>query len=149
MQISSPASYSGTFAHSFDEKGRITVPADWREEGFENRLVAFPGRKCIKVYPFSWIGEKQAEMKSLKAGDPQRQKFELLLSIAHPVKWDNEKGQGRIMIKEELRKEAGVRKEALLAGCGDHFEIWDVKRREAELGGAKITFEDAAEALGI
>jgi hypothetical protein len=62
------ASYTDSFAHAFDAKGRITVPAEWRVEPFENRLFILPSSEsCLRVYPASWFGrlqERVADMKS-------------------------------------------------------------------------------------
>lgn len=52
------------------------------------------------------------------------------------------------MVKEKLRQNASLKKEVVLVGCGDHFEIWDLAAREKQAPSA-TNFEDAAAALGI
>jgi MraZ protein len=57
------ASYTGTFEHAFDAKGRITVPSEWRWESFEPRLFLLPSSaRCLKVYPESWLGRLQEQV---------------------------------------------------------------------------------------
>jgi MraZ protein len=117
-----PASYTDTFEHAFDAKGRITVPSEWRGELFETHLYLLPsGDRCVRVYPASWMGELQREMSTLIDADPKKAKIRALASLAQSTTWD---AQGRIMVKEKLREGAGLKKEAVLVGSFDHFQIW-------------------------
>ncbi len=147
MQPIPRGSYTSTFEHTFDAKGRITVPAAWRRENHEKSLHIFPSSQkgCILVYPESWMSDRFTELAGLKRGDPQRKQFEALASIAQPAEFDE---AGRIMVKEKLRQNAGLKKDVSLVGCGDHFEIWDEAVREKQPPIA-TTFEDAAGALGL
>ncbi len=146
MQSGTKASYIGTFEHSFDAKGRVTVPAEWREENYERNLHIFPSSEgCLKIYPESWLGLRQEEMSGLKLNDPQRKQLEALAGIAQLSRWDD---AGRIIIKEKLRSGAQIKKEVVLVGCADHFEIWDVKLR-GQKPEQKVNLEEVANALGI
>ena len=140
------ASYTDTFPHAFDEKGRITVPSEWRAESYESRLFIFPSTEmCVRVYPETWLSEMQQKLKALKDADPVRQKALALASVAQGTTWDQ---QGRIMVKEKLRQKAGLKKEAVLVGRFDHFEIWDkaVWQKKPE---AATTIEDAMSVMGL
>ncbi|HSI86278.1 MAG: division/cell wall cluster transcriptional repressor MraZ [Candidatus Methylacidiphilales bacterium] len=146
MQIPPRASYTDTFEHAFDIKGRVTVPSDWRSETFEPHLHAFPSKeKCVKIYPASYLGRLQEQLSGLKMDDPQRKRVELLASLAQNASWDQ---QGRIMIKEKLRSMAGIKKNAVLVGRLDHFEIWAREEWDA-LPALDTTLEDAAALLGL
>jgi MraZ protein len=146
MESGAKASYIGTFEHSFDEKGRITVPAEWRGKTYECNLHVFPSRdNCLKVYPESWLAGLQSGLAGVPLNDLRRKQIEALASMAQFVSWD---GAGRIMIKEKLRGGAGLKKEALLVGSADHFEIWTPAAR-AKQPQIKTTLEDAAEAFGM
>lgn len=140
------ASYTDTFQHAFDAKGRITVPSEWRGESFERQLFVLPSSEtCVRVYPASWLGRLQEQVAMLKTADPQRQRVEALASLAQSTTWDQ---QGRIMVKEKLRGGAQLKKEAVLVGRLDHFQIWD-----KALWGAKettpTTVEEALAAIGL
>ncbi len=141
------ASYVGTFEHSFDAKGRVTVPTEWRDESYESRLHAFESREgCVKVYPASWLSRLQSDIATTSKIDaPQRRRLEALASLAQATTWD---GQGRIMVKERLRKKAGLQKDAVLVGCLDHFEVWN-QQAFAARPQAQITLEEAVESLGL
>ncbi len=139
------ASYTDTFAHSFDAKGRITVPSEWRDAPFEKTLYVFPSKdKCLRVYPASWLGRLQAEVSKLKAGDPQRKGVEDLAMTAQSATFDS---QGRIMVKEKLREGAGLKKDVMLVGRLDHFLLWDQDAFEKR-SVASLTVEGVLEDIG-
>ncbi|MEM1057760.1 MAG: division/cell wall cluster transcriptional repressor MraZ [Verrucomicrobiota bacterium] len=140
-------SYLSTFEHSFDAKGRITVPSDWRGENHELNLHVFPSKDgCLKVYPESWLARQIAEMATLSLEDPRRKQIEALSRIAQAAKPDAK--VGRMMVREGLRRHAGLGKEAVLVGSGDHFEVWD-KQQWTARPAQDLTLEDAAAAAGI
>jgi MraZ protein len=142
------ATYIDTFEHAFDEKGRITVPSEWRGEGFEANLVVVPSsEQCLKVYPVSWLAEQQAKLTTagVRLDDPRRQAFEALAAISQAGAWDI---QGRMIIKDALRKTAEIKRKAVLVGCSDHFKIWSAERY-LQLPARAMTIEDAAKLLGI
>ena len=140
------ASYTGTFEHAFDAKGRITVPSEWRWESFESRLFVLPSSdQCLKVYPESWLGRLQEQVSKLKTSDPMRLGVEVLASKAQSATFDQ---QGRIMVKQNLRESSGLKKGAVLVGRLDHFQIWDNtvwQKKDA----AKMTVEEALSAIGL
>jgi MraZ protein len=140
------ASYTDTFEHAFDAKGRITVPAEWREESFESRLFVLPSSEsCVRVYPESWLGRLQEKTSLLKDADPMRRQVEALASLAQSTTWDQ---QGRIMVKEKLRQSASLKKEAVLVGRLDHFQIWNKAGWEAKPS-TPTTVEEALSAMGL
>ena len=146
MTIPARASYTDTFGHAFDAKGRITVPAEWRAESFEPRLFIVPSSEsCLRVYPESWMSDLQEKLKGLKDGDPVRRQVQALASIAQSATFDQ---QGRIMVKEKLRQRAGLKKEAVLVGLLTHFEIWDKAAWEKKPTAA-MSVEEALGAMGL
>jgi MraZ protein len=146
MALEVRASYTDSFEHAFDVKGRVTVPSEWRQPPFETNLFAFPSAdRCLKVYPASWLGRLQEEVSKLKAADPMRKGVEDLASNAQNASFDT---QGRIMVKEKLREGAGLKKDAVLVGRLDHFQIWD-KAVWARKSIAAMTVEEALSAIGL
>jgi len=146
MSTEARASYTDTFSHAFDAKGRITVPSEWRVESFEQRLFILPSAEpCVRVYPESWMSDLQEKMKNLKDGDPVRRQVQALASMAQSTTWDQ---QGRIMVKEKLRERAALKKEAVLVGLLTHFEIWDKAAWEKKQA-TEPTVEEALSAIGL
>ena len=147
MSIEVRASYTDSFGHAFDAKGRITVPAEWRQQpSFEANLFVLPSSdSCLKVYPASWLGRLQENVSRLKSADPMRRGVEDLATTAQSASFDT---QGRIMIKEKLREGAHLKKDAMLVGRLDHFEIWDKAAWEKK-DVAAMTVEEALSAIGL
>ena len=146
MANENKASYTDTFEHAFDAKGRITVPSEWRGETYESRLFVLPSSSaCVRVYPESWLSRLQEKTAALKDADPLRRQVEALASLAQGVTWD---AQGRIMVKEKLRSGAGLKKEAVLVGRLERFEIWD-KSSWSAAPSVPTTVEEALSAMGL
>jgi MraZ protein len=146
MAIEVRASYTDSFGHSFDPKGRITVPAEWRQPSFETSLFILPAsEKCVRVYPASWLGRLQETVSQLKSADPLRKGMENLATIVQSASFDT---QGRIMVREKLREGAGLKKDAVLVGRLDHFQIWDKATWEKQ-DVAAMTVEEALSAMGL
>ena len=138
--------YTDTFEHAFDVKGRITVPKEWRWEGFETRLYVMPPEPgCLKVYPGSWLAEKMKFLETIPINDPRRVSFGNLASKIQSVEMDP---QHRISIKERLREIAGLKKNAVLAGRFDHFEIWSPEKWKTEAAGP-LTMEAVLTEAGL
>jgi MraZ protein len=140
--------YTDNFEHSFDDKGRITIPKEWRREGFEEVLHVIPSREgCLKVYPGSYLASKRKRLDEEGAGidDPRRKALKSLASIIQQVSPDS---NHRISIKEKFRQRAGLTKNANLVGRSDHFQIWDAARW-ADRGGDDLTLEEVAEQAGF
>jgi len=135
------ASYTDSFAHSFDAKGRITVPSEWRDVPFEKTLYIIPSQeKCLGVYPASWLGRLQESIASRPPSDPKRRRAEDLAMRAQSATFDT---QGRIMVKEKMRELAGLKKDVILVGRLSHFQIWD--KPTFEIMSATVTQPTAEE----
>ncbi|MEO0454284.1 MAG: division/cell wall cluster transcriptional repressor MraZ [Verrucomicrobiota bacterium] len=147
MEITQNQAYTDTFEHAFDEKGRITVPKEWRGDGFEVRLHVMPSKEgCLKVYPGSYLARKQAELAAngTTFNDPKRKAFERLASSIQALVVDQ---NNRMSIKEKFREHAGLKKKALLAGAFDHFEVWSPEKWQERAGESFL--EDIAEEVGL
>jgi MraZ protein len=139
--------YTDTFEHAFDEKGRITIPKEWRGDGFESRLHLMPSRDgCLKVYPGSFLARKQEELAAsgTSIDDPKRKAFEKLAASIQALVIDQ---NNRVMIKEKFRSALNLNKKAVLVGCFDHFEIWHPDEQAKQ--GAEAMLEDIAGEAGL
>lgn len=147
METNIRQAYTDTFEHAFDEKGRLTIPKEWRGEGFETRLHLMPSREgCLKVYPGSFLARKQEELaaQGVAMDDPKRKALERLAATIQALVIDQ---NNRVMIKEKFRSQAGLTKKAFLVGCFDHFEIWSPQAHGERVGEAML--EDIAAEAGL
>jgi MraZ protein len=137
--------YRGNFERSFDQKGRMTVPSDWRSEAHEKRLCIVPFKGHARVYPESWVDAQQQKLSGLKMNDPKLKAWGDLQSISQAAEADE---QGRLMLRADLREKLNLMGELLLLGKGTHFEIWTLEEGRKQLP-ANTTFEDVAGVLDL
>ena len=112
---------------SLDSKGRLAVPAKYREGLMSlcaGRLVitADPS-SCLLVYPQPVWEPIEQKLNSLSSFNPQTRSLQrLLVGNASDVEMD---GAGRILVPSPLRQFAGLSKDVVLVGQGAKFELWD------------------------
>jgi MraZ protein len=118
-----PARFLGTHRPRLDDKGRLFLPAKFRDR-LAGGLVITPGQeRCLYVFPepeFDRIFDRirQAPVTSRAARDYQRM-FMAKASDETPDK------QGRVTVNAELRAYAGLTKECVVVGAGSRVEVWD------------------------
>ena len=117
--------FLGTYQPKLDEKGRLILPAKFREELASGMVVTRGQERCLYVFSertFEELHEKirQAPVTSKQARDFLR----LFLSGANEERPD---GQNRITIPAGLRDYAGLSRELTVVGAGDRAEIWDTE----------------------
>jgi MraZ protein len=128
------ATYVDTFAHAFDDKGRVSFPSEWRGVPYEAVLFVFPSETgCLRLYPQTWMSELQSRALDRSTDAALRAKIRSLARLAQRVELD---AQGRIKVKPELKAQAGIGREVVLAGGIDHVELWDAKRFKSAQGKA-------------
>ena len=140
--------YTDRFEFSLDDKGRLSVPAEWRGEAFEKRFLVMPSSDgCLRIYPASFLGREMEKLSSLGAtsADARRKSLEKLASVIQAAEPDQ---QGRIMLREKFRQHAGLSRQAVLVGRLDHFEVWDPKKWK-KIAPPATTFEEVAQEVGL
>lgn len=112
----------GKYQNSIDAKGRMIVPAKYREElGY--RCVLTRGiDKCLYIYPMPQWEKFMEKLSKLPTTDPNARAF-VRHFYANAVECDIDK-QGRMGIPQELREYAGLEKELVTVGILDKIEIW-------------------------
>lgn len=114
--------FLGQFEHTIDEKGRITIPSEYREElGSSVYLTqGFDGN--IQAYPSDLFKQLLVLVKNTNFLDGNSRKLRrLLFANAKGLDFDS---AGRILIPAFLRKQAGLNDVAIIAGSGEYFELW-------------------------
>lgn len=135
--------FLGTHTPRMDEKGRLILPAKYRDE-LANGLVLTRGQeRCIYVFSageFKRVHEqmRQAPLTSRQARDYIR----VFLSGASDEIPDK---QGRVTIPSALREYAGLGREVTVIGAGDRAEIWDTAAWNAYLEDKETEFSSTDE----
>ncbi|TGY66894.1 division/cell wall cluster transcriptional repressor MraZ [Dubosiella muris] len=137
--------FMGEFAHNIDRKGRLIMPAKFREELGERVVVNRGLDGCLYVYTLDqWqiVYEKLSMLPTTKKDARKYQR--LMLSKASECDLD---GQGRILIPANLVSLAELEKECMIVGVANHIEIWAKHKWERMEEEEEGSFEEIAESL--
>ncbi len=123
--------FRGEYQHSIDAKGRIAIPAKFRRELAEGIVLVRGVEGCIYGYALAVWEEKERAINALNLPAKQRNRIQRqFISSSQDCELD---AQGRIVVPPALRQHAGLEAEAVIAGTGERFEIWDRARWQAEM----------------
>ncbi len=125
-------SYKGTYLHSLDSKGRLTMPSRFRELTPDGGVLAQGIETCLDFYPpDEWnarAGRVVGTDDFTVAGRNARRK---LFATAEDCGFDK---QGRIVIPATLRAAVGIEKDVAVVGSGERIEIWSIEEWERQKG---------------
>lgn len=112
----------GEFKHNIDTKGRLILPAKFREELGDEFIITRGLDKCLFVYPKEKWNEMMVHFQELPFTKKDARNFmRFFLSGATAAAFDK---QGRINITSPLITYADLQKECVVVGVGDRLEIW-------------------------
>ena len=122
--------FRGSFEHTVDEKGRVSIPAKFRDIVLglqDDRLIAtkfiLHAHRCLDVYPQAAWEKFEEELRNKPRFDENFVKLEnFYFSNAQDCAIDK---QGRILLPPVLREYAGLKKEVVFTGAREKFRIWD------------------------
>jgi len=119
--------FFGEYRHNVDDKGRLTIPSQWRPEvsSENNNFLALPSltERSVAVYPPKMIEQLHERFSEISMGDQKGQRaIRRIMSMAHNFSCDK---QGRINLNEKLIEHAGLEKSVVLLGEASKFMIYD------------------------
>ena len=135
--------FLGTHEPRLDEKGRLILPAKFRDELSAGLVITKGQERCLYVFPaaeFQTITEtlRQTPVTAKSARDYQR----VMFAGAHDEIPDK---QGRVTIPSGLRDYATLEKECVVIGANTRVEIWDSKAWKNYLKDREKNFADVSE----
>ncbi|WKZ37488.1 MAG: division/cell wall cluster transcriptional repressor MraZ [Anaerolineales bacterium] len=118
--------FLGHFQHNLDDKGRLMIPARFRELLEGGAFITQGFDKCLMVMNEAYFKQVYERLESMNLADPTARLLRrLILSNAYPVEVDK---VGRILMPQNLRAFLGVVNgtsgELIVAGQGGYFEVW-------------------------
>ncbi len=119
------AKFSGKHSHSIDAKGRIIVPAKFREKLGEQFIITLGLDGCLCMYSMDEWDLFLEELKKLPGTREARQLKRYFMASAEDCEVDK---QGRVLLPPELRKEAGIVKDVVSVGNLNKVEIWSKEK---------------------
>ncbi len=115
--------FLGEFSHNLDDKGRLTIPAKFRDELAGGVVITRGIDRCLSVFPrqvWATLAERIAQLPLTQRN--ARNFGRLMFSGAADFIPDR---QGRVLIPQGLREYAGLNSEAVIIGLYDRLEIWN------------------------
>jgi len=114
--------FLGRYQHSIDDKGRLMVPARFRELLDGGAYLTQGFEKCLMVMTEAHFKQVYDLITSMRLTDPTARLLRrLIFSNAYQVEVDK---VGRILVPGNLRQFAGLEVDAVVAGQGEYFEVW-------------------------
>ncbi len=137
--------FMGEYQHSVDDKGRLIVPAKFRDTLGEKFVVTKGLDNCLFVYPQAEWANLESKLKALPLTNANARAFaRFMFSGATEVEVDK---QGRITLPQTLRDHARLDRDVLVIGVNTRAEIWSVEEWKRYQDQAGESYEEIAEKI--
>ena len=141
--------FYGEYIHSIDRKGRIILPAKFREVAkshFVERFFVTRGLdKCLFMLPEEEWRALENRLKAISFTKKESRTFNrLFFSGAAEMDCD---AQGRILLPQYLKDYAEIKRDVVIVGVSSRIEIWAKDKWEDFYGNSRQSFEEIAERL--
>ena len=118
----------GTHRYQLDPKGRISLPARFRDAFADGAVLTLGQDGCLFCFPRAEWTARAAEVRSLPLSNAQSRAYaRMFFGKAESVELD---AQGRLLVPQRLRVEVGINRDAVVLGVFDRMEIWDRETHE-------------------
>ena len=133
--------FSGNYTHNIDPKGRVTIPAAYREALGERFTIGLNNDfSAIALYPVEKWQDMSERLNRIPDSDVRGMAYVRLIK-AFSFTEQQLDGQGRVLLPAALRKKAGMEKAIRFVGVGRYLEIWDEDRFAANCEQNELDFE--------
>ncbi|SDE64223.1 MraZ protein [Pseudonocardia oroxyli] len=121
--------FLGTYTPRLDDKGRLTLPAKFRDELRGGCMVTKGQDHCLYVFTREAFTEMATKVAAAPLTSESARAFQR--NLFSGTDEQNPDGQGRIAITPELRRYAGLAKDCVVIGAFTRVEIWDAQAWQA------------------
>lgn len=123
--------FIGRHYHKLEAKGRLAIPAPFREKLTSGGVLTMGLDGCLFLFPNSYWQSLSEKLVNLPLTNKAARNFtRLLVQSAVNLEFDS---QGRTLIPEYLRKQAQLKNQVVVAGALSRVEIWDRDRYHEHL----------------
>lgn len=141
--------FYGEYLHSIDRKGRLILPAKFRESAKSNFIEKFFMTrgldKCLFMFGEEEWKQQENKFKSVSFTKQESRTFNrLYFSGAVDIVPDK---QGRILVPQYLKDFAEIKKDVIVVGVSNRIEIWSKDKWQSFYGNSQKSFEEIAEKL--
>ncbi len=141
MKGGAAAVFLGTHQPRLDEKGRLFLPAKFREELADGLVIAKGQERCLYIWT---VPEFLRVTEALRAAHATRSFERVLFASASQEKPDK---QGRITVPPALREYAGLDRDCVVIGAGVRVEVWDRAAWESFLAETEPAFAETPDGV--
>lgn len=135
--------FLGTFTPKLDEKGRLILPAKFRDDLAEGLVITRGQERCLYVFGESEFAQMHERIREAPITSKQgRDYLRVFLSGAHAETPDK---QGRVTVPPALRQYAGLDRDLAVIGAGSRAEIWDAEAWQSYLAEQESAFAEIEE----
>ena len=117
--------FKGEYSHTIDTKGRLIIPAKFREQLGEAFVITRGLDGCLYIYDNEEWLKFEENLRTLPPNKDSRMLVRFFSAGAADVEVDK---QGRILIPANLREAAGLNKDVVLAGVASRIEVWSKEK---------------------
>lgn len=136
----------GEFKHNMDEKGRVAVPAKFRQAFQGGAIITRGLDHCLFIFGLNEWENLAKKINDLPLAQANSRAFSrLMLAGAMDVKVDI---QGRVLVPDYLREYAGIKKQVVVAGVYNRVELWDEAAWNEYKARTESASDEIAEKLG-
>ncbi len=118
--------FMGEHSHTIDAKGRLIIPAKFREELGDQFVLTQGLDNCLTIYPMTEWNKFQEQLDQLPRTNKETRIFRRFFT-AKAAMCELDK-QGRILVPAKLREYAGLEKDVVLTGNISNIEVWSKER---------------------
>ncbi len=141
--------FYGEYEHSIDRKGRLILPAKFREAAkaqfIEKFFVTRGLDKCLFMFPEEEWRSQENKFKSMSFTKQQSRTFNrMLFSGAIDVQADK---QGRVLLPQYLKDFAQIKRDVVIVGVSNRIEIWSKDKWTEFAENSRQSYEEIAEKL--
>ena len=118
--------FMGEYNHTIDAKGRLIIPARFRELLGEEFILTKGLDGCLSIYPMDAWEAFETKLRALPLTNKNARTFTRFF-VAGATNCELDR-QGRVLVPQPLREFAGLEKEVVLTGNLDRIEIWSKEK---------------------
>ncbi len=138
--------FMGEFACKVDNKGRMMLPARFREDILDLEFVITRGLdNCIDLFPIEEWEIIEKKLRQLKTTDSKHRAYQrFVMSAATKMKLDN---QGRLNLPGALLEHAKIDKNVVVTGMNNKIEIWSEEKWKEYITNTEENIEDLVDEI--
>jgi MraZ protein len=137
--------FMGEYQHSLDEKGRMIIPAKFRDALGQSFVITRGLDRCLFIYPMEEWSLLEQKLKALPLMKSDARAFtRFFFSGATECELDK---QGRVNIPNNLREHAELDKDAVVIGVSNRVEVWSKEKWSDYAQASEDSFNEIAEKL--